>query len=261
MAKIGLNNFRYGILTEAVDGTPSYSGAKKPAKAISCNVAITNNSAMLYADDGLAETDTSFQSGTATVGIDDEDLETMADLLGHTYSAGVITRNANDVAPYVGFGRVIMKMIENVRKYKVEFLYKVKFSEPSQDNTTKGESLEFGTSEIEGTIAALANGNWSEAKEFDTQADAINYLESLLGTNTTYTLTYNANGGSGSVDSVTNIAPNSEVELDDGSGLTAPSNKTFGGWSKSPTATVATVSSPYIVTDDTTLYAVWVSAE
>ena len=38
MAKIGLRNFLYGILTEAVDGTPSYGVAKKPAKAISCKV-------------------------------------------------------------------------------------------------------------------------------------------------------------------------------------------------------------------------------
>lgn len=32
MAKIGLTNFRYGILTEAEDGTPSYAGAKSLGK-------------------------------------------------------------------------------------------------------------------------------------------------------------------------------------------------------------------------------------
>ena len=37
MAKIGLNNFRYGVLTEAADGTPSYDGSHKPAKAVSCS--------------------------------------------------------------------------------------------------------------------------------------------------------------------------------------------------------------------------------
>ena len=73
--KIGLNNFRYAILTEGANGTASYGGAKKPAKAISCSVNITNNSATLYADDVLAESDTSFQSGTVTMGIDDEDIE------------------------------------------------------------------------------------------------------------------------------------------------------------------------------------------
>lgn len=182
MAKIGLNNFRYSKLTEAADGTPSYDGAKKPAKAISCSVSITNNEAKLYADDGLAESDTSFNSGSVTIGIDDEDTETMADLLGHTVDeeTGEMVRNANDTAPYIGFGRVIVKMINNVRKYKVEFLYKVKFAEPSQEDNTKGESLEFATSELEGSVAALANGKWSVTKTLDTQAEAITYLEGLM---------------------------------------------------------------------------------
>jgi len=35
MAKIGLNSFRYSVLTEATDGTPSYDGANTPAKAVS----------------------------------------------------------------------------------------------------------------------------------------------------------------------------------------------------------------------------------
>ena len=181
MARIGLRNFRYGILTEAQDGTPSYNGAHTPAKAISCNVSITNNDAKLYADDVLAESDTGFQSGTVTIGIDDEDNGTMANLLGHTLDAGgEMIRNGDDTAPYVGFGRVIVKMVGGVRKYKVEFLYKVKFSEPSNDEETKGESLEFGTTELEGTIATLANGKWSCTKTFDTQTDAIAYLNGLL---------------------------------------------------------------------------------
>lgn len=181
MAKIGLNNFRYSVLTEAADGTPSYAGATKPAKAVSCSVSITNNSTTLYADDALAESDYSFQSGTITMGIDDEDLETMAALLGHTYSAeNGLTRSANDTAPYVGLGRIIVKMVGGVRKYKVEFLYKVKFAEPNQDDTTKGENLAFATSEITGTISTLANGKWSDAKVFDTQDAAVTYLEGKL---------------------------------------------------------------------------------
>ena len=180
MAKIGLNNFRYSVLTEASDGTPSYDGAKKPAKAVSCNVSITSNSATLYADDALAESDTSFQSGTVTMGIDDEDLETSATLLGHTYQNGEIIRNANDVAPYVGLGRVITKMVGGVLKYKAEFLCKVKFSEPSQDDSTKGESVEFATTELNGMVSCLASGDWSKAETFDSKADAISYLEGLM---------------------------------------------------------------------------------
>lgn len=179
MAKIGLTNFRYSVLTETVSG-PTYAGAKSPGKAISCSVDISNNSAMLYADDALAESDTSFQSGTITIGIDEEDIDTMAELLGHTVTSSVMTRNVNDVAPYVGLGRVVTKMINGAYKYKVEFLYKVKFSEPKAENNTRGESTEFGTYELEGTIAALSDGKWSETEQFDTKAAAITYLEGLL---------------------------------------------------------------------------------
>ena len=185
MAKIGLNNFRYSVLTEAADGTPSYAGAIKPAKAVSCSVSINNNDAKLYADDALAESDTSFSNGSVTMGIDEDDLTTMAALLGHTISSGEIVRNAEDVAPYVGLGRVVTKMVNGAYKYKVEILYKVKFSEPSQENNTKGETIEFGTTEIEGIVNALANGDWSKAKQFDSKDAAISYLESAFAAPTT----------------------------------------------------------------------------
>ena len=184
MAKIGLNNFRYSKLTETEAGKATYDGAKKPAKAISCKVDISNNDASLYADDALAESDTSFQKGSVTIGIDNEDVQTMADLLGHTVSEEgserELVRNANDVAPYVGFGRIVTKMVNGDYKYTVEFLCKVKFSEPSQDDSTKGESVSFSTTELAGTVATLADGTWSKSKTFDTKTEAVTYLEGLM---------------------------------------------------------------------------------
>ena len=184
MAKIGLNNFRYGFLTEAQDGTPSYSGAKTPGKAISCNVDVSNNDAKLNADDQVQEIDNSFSGGTVTMGVDRYDYQMQADLLGHTYNkeTGNLKRNTNDVAPYIGFGRVITEMVDGVIQYRVEFLYKVKMSEPSQEENTKGESVEFNTFEMEGTVAQCGNGDWSESQTFSTKSAAINYLEGLLGT-------------------------------------------------------------------------------
>ena len=183
MAKIGLKNFLFAVLTEGADGSATYGEAKKPAKAISCNVSISNNNVALYADDALAESDTSFQNGTVTIGLDDENIEMYGILLGHTVTEeGGIKRNSNDIAPYIGLGRVVTKMVGGVLKYKVEFLYKVKFSEPSQEDNTKGESIEFGTEELEGTVSTLANGDWSDAKVFDTMVEAQTYLQSKFGT-------------------------------------------------------------------------------
>lgn len=254
MAKIGLNNFRYSILTEAQDGTPSYNGAKTPAKAISCNVSVNNNDAKLYGDDSLIESDTSFNNGTVTIGIDKTDNTTMADLLGHTVTEGEMVRKTTDVAPYVGLARIITEMVSNSLQYRVEILFKCKFSEPSQEDNTKGESVEFNTYELEGTVNALANGEWSKTKTFSNKAEAIAYIEAELGNSTEYVVTYNANGGTGTVDSETVVAGES-ITLDDGSGLTYASH-TFKGWGTNPSAT-AVLTSPYTPSGDVTLYAVW----
>lgn len=261
MAKVGLNNFRYGILTEAQDGTPSYAGAKTPGKAISCNVEVTNNDVKLYADDVVQEADTSFSGGTVTIGIDRDDYETQAELLGHTYNTtdGLI-RNSNDVAPYIGFGRVLKLLQDGVQKWKVEFIYKTKLSEPSQEDATQGESVEFRTVEMSGTVAQLANGNWSSAKEFATREEAVAYLESLLGgapVPVTYTVTYNLNGGTGTIDPDVVNAGDS-VTLPDGTGITPPTGmSTFLGWAKTSTSSTATVTSPFTPDADITLYAVY----
>lgn len=259
MAKIGLRNFLYGILTEETDGSASYGTAKKPAKAISCKVDISNNDAKLYADDGLAEADTTFQSGNITLGIDDEDDVTIADLLGHQIVNGEMIRNADDTAPYVGLGRVITKLVGGVYKYKVEFLKKVKFAEPSQDNSTKGENVQFGTSELSGIVSTLANGDWSATKTFDTMAEAQAYLNSFFGSATPATVTFDVttNGGTGTVADVDTYV-GAIITVNDGTGITPPTGKVFAGWDTTATATNPDVVGTYKVTGDVTLYAIYV---
>lgn len=258
MAKIGLQNFLFGVLTEATDGTATYGAATKPGKAISCNVEITSNDVKLYADDAVAESDTSFQSGTVTIGIDRDDLTTQAAMLGHEITDGNMVRNANDVAPYLGLGRIVTLMQDGAYKYKVEFLNKVKFSEPSQEDTTKGEDVEFGTIEIEGQVSTLQSGDWGIAQIFDTRQEAVTYLTSLFGGTTTFVVTLDPNGGTGA-DAVT-------ITVDDGDSVTltnyddvftAPTGKTLAGWATTSDASTATYSTTLTPTEDITLYAVW----
>lgn len=257
MAKIGLKNFLFGILTEESDGTATYGVAQKPAKAISCKVDISNNDAKLYADDALAEADTTFQSGTVTLGIDDEDDVTLATLLGHEIVNGEMVRNANDTAPYIGLGRVITKIVGGVYKYKVEFLYKVKFSEPSQENNTKGESVEFGTSELSGLVSTLANGNWSASKTFNTYEEAQAYLAGFFGSATPATVTYNANGGSNAPSAVSTYV-GAIINVDDGSDITPPTDEHFIGWDTDASATIPDVIGTYKVPKaSVTLYAIY----
>lgn len=186
MAKIGLNNLKFGVLSEVGD-TVTYGAMQSLGKAVSANVSITSNSAVLYADDAIAETDNTFSAGTITLTVDDDGDTVFAPLLGHEIDSdsGVMIRNKNDVAPYVGVGRIINKMKNGARLFKVEFLSKVKFTEPSQEANTHGETTEFGTQQIEGTIATLDSGEWSKTKTFTSHADAISYLASCFGQTTT----------------------------------------------------------------------------
>lgn len=183
MAKIGLKNFYYATATEAADGKITYGTATKLAKAISATFEPTVSDATLYADDAVAERDAGVTGGTLTLGIDRFDVETAAALLGHTTDKdkGVLISNVTDVAPYCGVGRVVTLMQDGVYKYRAVFFPKVKFQEPSSDNQTKGESTEFGTYEISGTVVPTTSGEWRKEEIFDTEAAAVAFLMTCMG--------------------------------------------------------------------------------
>ena len=182
MARIGLNNFRYAIATVGSNGAITYGTVKKPGKAVSFSFEPTTSDAKLYADDSLAESDNRVTGGTCTMGIDRLDAETMAEILGHTYddNTNEVVSNVNDVAPYIGVGRIVRVMVDGVQKFRATFLAQCKFAEPSADDNTMGESVEFSTYELSGTMVVPANGNWRREKMFSTQDDAITYLEGLF---------------------------------------------------------------------------------
>ena len=183
MAKIGLNNFRYGIATiNETTGAISYGNVKKPGKAVSFSFEPTTSDAKLYADDSLAESDNRVTGGTCTMGIDRLDAETMAEILGHEYdeTSQEVVSNVNDIAPYIGVGRVVRVMVDGTQMFRATFLAQCKFAEPSADDTTMGESVEFSTYELSGTMVVPADGNWRREKMFSTLNDAITYLEGLF---------------------------------------------------------------------------------
>ena len=99
-----------------------------------------------------------------------------------------------------------------------------------------------------GSISISANGTY----DVTTKASAVVNVSVA-------TVTYDVNGGTGTVTAATAIKGNT-ISLDDGSGSTPPDDKTFAGWATTADAEEADVTSPYTVTADVTLYAVYSAA-
>lgn len=177
MARIGLRRFRFSKL----DKDDNVTVPESLGKAIDCKVALELNSGELYGDDALCESDYSFNKGTVTITVDDDDDTILAPLLGHSISEeGEVVRKDTDVAPHIALGRILTKVVRGEYKYKVEYLSKVKFKETMPDEKTKGESVEFTTVSIEGSVMKKADGEWSKTKTFATFDEASVYLDKLL---------------------------------------------------------------------------------
>lgn len=197
MARIGFKKAKYNkIVSSTVSGSVVKSYATLTAgkvpdfeKVIDEKFAPEYNNAELYANDGLAECDYSFKKGTLSLTIADDDDAFIAELFGSSVaeSGGEVRTSIESTAPEIAYGHIIPKIVGGVRKYKVEFFPRVKFTEVSGDNKTRAESVEFGTTSLTAVVMPLDEvtngipaGTWEKHNTFDDLEDAETYLNGLL---------------------------------------------------------------------------------
>lgn len=187
MAKIGLKFPVASPITGYTSGgAPIYGTGFIIGKAISAEKSVESNDNQLYADDAVAENDTSFASGTIKLGVSDfgsdylDSLQIQAKMLGHTLNGkSTIKRGALDIAPYLGFGFYKTKKQNNRFFYEATWLYKSVFKVPSESTNTKGKSIEWQTPEIEGSFMAVegyGNDIYEETEVFATEQEAKSWL-------------------------------------------------------------------------------------
>lgn len=188
MARIGFKKAKYNL----IDNNGKYKALTNSAvpefeKVIDEKFAPEYNSAELYANDALCESDYTFKKGTLSWTVADDNDELIATLLGNTKSETEITSSIDDIAPEIGYGHIVPKIIGGVKKFKVEFFPRVKITSVTSDNKTKGESVEFSTTAINGTVMPLDTalngmtvGVWEKHQTFDTLSEAETYLDGLL---------------------------------------------------------------------------------
>ena len=187
MAKIGLKYPVYAPVVE--NGTEvTYSGGAVLARAIEANVNIETNDVKLYADDAVAESDQSFSKGTVTIGVDDlydaAKVALLAYVEGATVDASIGSKELSaggSTGANVGFGFYCKVIRSGLTRFRAIWLKKVQFREPADEATTKGESVEFKTPSLEGTVMMAADGKWKEEGTFSTEALAKAWLDGKCG--------------------------------------------------------------------------------
>lgn len=161
MATIGLDKLFYSKITEDEDGNETYALPVSLAKAMTAELSVELAEATLYADDGAAEIVKEFQSGTLSLGVADIGATVAEDLTGAKIDNNKVLISASeDGGDPVAVG---FRAKKANGKYRYFWLYRVKFGIPATNLTTKGESIEFSTPTIEGTVLRRnkvdANGN------------------------------------------------------------------------------------------------------
>lgn len=150
MATIGLDKLFYAKITEDQDGNETYDEPVSLAKAMTAELSVELAEATLYADDGAAEIVKEFQSGTLSLDVADIGSAVAEDLTGAKIDDNkVLISSSEDGGDPVAVG---FRAKKANGKYRYFWLYRVKFGIPATNLTTKGESIEFSTPTIEGTV-------------------------------------------------------------------------------------------------------------
>lgn len=189
MALIGLKYPVVGKYNES-GGTVSHTDGMVLAKAIQANMSINLFSAMLYADDGLSESDKGFQDGTIGLNVDDLSQDAAKFVFGATEAAGGVTGDdttkmlvykGDDDVPDVGVGFYAPRKKSGVRSYRAIFFTRVKFGYPNETLDTKGEQITYGTPTIQGAIQLDATGVWKREITVADEAKAVAWLKTQAG--------------------------------------------------------------------------------
>ena len=140
MATIGLRDLYRAPITIGTSGAETYGTPVRMAKAISAEISVEVAEAILYADDGADEVVKEFVSGEITLNVNDLLPADLAALLGQKQDDDKVVYGSDaDEAPYTAIG---FRAKKAGGTYKYIWLYKVKFSIPDENYTTKGDSIQ-----------------------------------------------------------------------------------------------------------------------
>lgn len=185
MAQIGLKHF----VAARCNSDGSYTEGRVLGTAVKASASVEKESVANFGDDQKIDSIESISGGTLGISanyISDED---EAWLLGATIDEnGQVTSNINDEPIEVGIGyyRKVRKNVGGLKRtvYQGRWFKRAKFGVPSEEDETKGETVTFKNPELEAQILTNDAGDWREKQEFDSESEAVAWLENKAGMTT-----------------------------------------------------------------------------
>ena len=187
MSKIGISKFHYAVQSaeETATTDATYGTTTAVPGLVSIDVTKESSTNTLYADNGPYEVAENSGAINVTIDLADLPMSVQADLLGHTYDSTnkTLVKKTGDTAPYVA---ILFEFLMGNGSKRCVKLYKGRFSEPTQSGQTKGENVEFQTSQITASFVALkgkANnaGKWEFDQDFaSTESTDAFYTASIV---------------------------------------------------------------------------------
>ena len=190
MAKKGLSNFVHAIFNEQA-GT--YGSPATTSGAIELKLDLQKNDAPIYSDNRLKYKDQSFKDGKIDLVVDFADQAILAPLMGKTTTAvsfsnggstvtsSKITSKMSDIPEALGFSWIVKELDPNTKaeKFIVKTLPHVEFAGQTEDAKTQEGSVTFIYSTLSGVVYSLADGTYMEEAIFNSQSDAVAYINTL----------------------------------------------------------------------------------
>lgn len=153
--RIGVSNFHYAKMTkeETLTTLPTYGTPTSAPGLMSLNINPNASIDTLFADDGPFETASTIGQIEVELQKNALSTENKADLLGKTIDKkGGLVSSDTDIPPWVAIG---FKSLKSNGKYRYCWLYKGKFSDPEDNNETKGDSINWQSDTITGNFVKL----------------------------------------------------------------------------------------------------------
>lgn len=193
MAKTGLRYIVVAKLISAKEGqAPTYEKGMVLGAGVAADITYTINEAKLYANNALKESAKAITGGTINLTLDDLLNEARAYALNVKKIEDGATptwRTIGKSAPYVGIGFIEERIIDGVTKHLPTWVYKCQFAPQGKSAQTRGENVEFRTTQVNGEMMGVypdtsGDVTFIDEKEFENGEEATAWINTMAGITT-----------------------------------------------------------------------------